>query len=229
MGVGQLKTLVSNHTEKVLPELFAISPEFAGILAVPLDTEQTDLAIWLRKEQLREVRWAGAPDQNVRQKSNGRNYLEPRSSFEAWVQAMRGVSRDWGNHEIQLAKSSGMQLSILLLSWYSIQSHATKSIFLSSVSQQLRTPLTVILGYAELLEKSLEVMPAKVAGNCSEYCRIISRSGENLLTMVNEILDLTRIEAGAMDIDLVQVELPRLLQEVIAELLPAAQRECWNC
>ena len=89
------------------------------------------------------------------------------------------------------------------------EANRLKSEFLANMSHELRTPLNGILGYAELLELELDD-PAQ-----REYAHTIRASGEHLLTLVTDVLDLAKIEAGRMDFNLAAVDLPSLLAEVV--------------
>lgn len=82
-----------------------------------------------------------------------------------------------------------------------------KSAFLATVSHELRTPLNGILGFADLLKTELE------EPDHHEYATIIHQSGQHLLNLVSEILDLTKIEAGEMTFSSVALPLPSFLEE----------------
>ena len=70
-----------------------------------------------------------------------------------------------------------------------------KSDFLANMSHELRTPLTAIIGFAELIqEKALGDLTAKQ----EQYIRIVTDSGRHLLPVINEILDLAKVESGTM-------------------------------
>jgi PAS domain S-box-containing protein len=88
-----------------------------------------------------------------------------------------------------------------------------KSEFLANMSHELRTPLNGILGYTQILnhDKNLTVKQ-------KEGIRIIHRSGEHLLTLINDILDLSKIEAGQLEISPIDFGLPIFLQD-IADLM----------
>ena len=67
----------------------------------------------------------------------------------------------------------------------------TKSEFLANMSHELRTPLNAILGFAQIMRRSSQIKPEQ-----QENLSIITRSGEHLLTLINQVLDLSKIEAG---------------------------------
>lgn len=93
-----------------------------------------------------------------------------------------------------------------------------KSIFLANMSHELRTPLNAILGFSQLLlrDRSLTSKQQKTLGT-------INRSGEHLLGLINDVLDMAKIEAGRTVLQLETVDLPHLLQTVQDMLLVKAQ------
>ncbi len=84
-----------------------------------------------------------------------------------------------------------------------------KSLFLASVNHELRTPLTSILGFSELLRRSKNLNETE-----KEDLAVIYRSGNHLLDLVNNVLDLSKVEAGAMSLELEITHLPTLLNTV---------------
>jgi len=96
----------------------------------------------------------------------------------------------------------------------------TKSKFLSAMSHELRTPLNSILGFGQLLELS-DDLDADQKENVSE---IIS-SGKHLLTLINEVLDLSLIESGRPNIILERVNVPRVIEESIAMVRTLATQQ----
>ena len=88
------------------------------------------------------------------------------------------------------------------------QANRAKSEFLSTVSHELRTPLNGILGFAELLEAEAS-NPEQ-----AEYANTIHESGKHLLALVNDLLDLSKIEAGRMELNMTDVALTPIIEEL---------------
>lgn len=93
-----------------------------------------------------------------------------------------------------------------------------KSVFLANMSHELRTPLNAILGFTQLMTRSAE-LPASQ----QEELAIISRSGEHLLKLINDILDIAKIEAGRITVERQVFDLHRLLQEVFEMFIGRAE------
>lgn len=84
-----------------------------------------------------------------------------------------------------------------------------KSTFLANMSHELRTPLNGILGYAQILKQSPDLTPKQTEG-----VNVILRSGEHLLSLINDILDLSKVEAGRMELHPVDFSLKDLLENL---------------
>jgi signal transduction histidine kinase/DNA-binding NarL/FixJ family response regulator len=85
-----------------------------------------------------------------------------------------------------------------------------KSVFISQMSHELRTPLNGILGFTQLLKRDGATPPHRL----TEGLEVIERSGEHLLKLVNELLDLAKIEAGKLELSLAPADIPELLEHV---------------
>jgi signal transduction histidine kinase len=96
-----------------------------------------------------------------------------------------------------------------------------KSEFLANMSHELRTPLNSIIGFSEALdERYFGELNAKQA----EYVNDINGSGKHLLSLINDILDLSKIEAGRMELDLAEFDVPSALNNSITLVKERAQR-----
>ncbi|MCX7970574.1 MAG: ATP-binding protein [Negativicutes bacterium] len=84
-----------------------------------------------------------------------------------------------------------------------------KSRFLANMSHEIRTPMNAILGYTQLLQRS-----EGLNDEMHEYLDIISRSGEHLLALIDDVIDLSKIEAGKVEIDLAPFDLHGLIRDI---------------
>jgi two-component system, sporulation sensor kinase E len=96
----------------------------------------------------------------------------------------------------------------------------TKSEFLTNMSHELKTPLNSIIGFSDLLKEG-------IAGSLNEkqsrYVQFISSSGKNLLEIINDILDLSKAEAGDEDLNIEEFSINESLNKVISIILPQTQ------
>jgi PAS domain S-box-containing protein len=95
-----------------------------------------------------------------------------------------------------------------------------KSVFLANMSHELRTPLNAILGFSSMLGGEAATTPAQ-----KEKLAVINRSGEHLLSMINDILDLSKIEAGRIELEENPFDLVALLQEISAMIQSRAEEK----
>jgi signal transduction histidine kinase len=95
------------------------------------------------------------------------------------------------------------------------EANRLKTEFVSMVSHELRTPLTSIQGYAELLLED-----ERIAGEERESLTIVRKNADRLLGLINDLLDLSRIEAGRVDLHRTSLDLARLISEVARSLRP---------
>ncbi|WP_404366452.1 7TM diverse intracellular signaling domain-containing protein [Marinobacter sp.] len=99
-------------------------------------------------------------------------------------------------------------------------SAAAKSQFLANMSHEIRTPLTAIIGYGETL-----LDPELTREEKRSSAETVVRSGRHLLDLVNDILDHSKIDANRLDVDIVSVNLPELLDEIRAFFQPRAREK----
>src|SRR5262249_52128683 len=96
-----------------------------------------------------------------------------------------------------------------------------KSEFLANMSHELRTPLNAIIGFSEVLS---ERMFGELNEKQEEYSKDIHASGQHLLSLINDILDLSKIEAGRMELELTDFHLPTALDSAMTLVRERAGR-----
>jgi signal transduction histidine kinase/DNA-binding NarL/FixJ family response regulator len=96
-----------------------------------------------------------------------------------------------------------------------------KSAFLANMSHELRTPLNAIIGYSEMLEE--EAQGSGEAENIRDLQKI-QAAGKHLLSLINDVLDLSKIEAGKMTVHLETFEVSPMIEEMLTTLQPAIEK-----
>ncbi|MGM0633628.1 MAG: response regulator [Pseudomonadota bacterium] len=98
------------------------------------------------------------------------------------------------------------------------RANAAKSDFLSSMSHELRTPMNVILGFAQLLEYD-----DTLTADQRDSTREIASAGQHLLELINDVLDLAKVESGNLSVSLEKVEIRPLIGECLLQMAPIAE------
>lgn len=184
--------------------------------------------LWFRAEQTYNVNWGGNPNDSVRIGDDGIVSLTPRASFQLWQEEVRGRSLPWTMLEIEAARELRHSLMLAALEFSQDElikaaakasaANQAKSEFLANMSHEIRTPMNAILGFTQLLEQT----------DLNEEQRLflssISKGGDSLLDIINDILDLSKMEAGEMqlnreefDVRLLIQDLARLFQQQVLE------------
>ncbi len=224
--------LVNDITQEPLLEVVQSrfqDTHIRSLLVMPLrygDVPLGCLTIF-RNEIDTDVSWAGRFDPDERHQC-------VRSSFEVWRELKRGQIRPWTTNEIELLRSIGTHLTMAVMQHRLYQcereqrilvemrnselnvartsaeaASRLKSDFLSSTSHELRTPLASTLNYLELLRSGLYDNPEEL----QEYINIAYQSAKNLVDIINDILDIAKIEAGRMSVQFETVDLRKMLQQ----------------
>jgi signal transduction histidine kinase/DNA-binding NarL/FixJ family response regulator len=89
--------------------------------------------------------------------------------------------------------------------------NATKSNFLANMSHEIRTPITAIVGYADLMLEAGQTVSDRF-----DSLQIIRRNARHLLDLINDILDISKIEAGRMSVESIPCELPQIVGEIVS-------------
>ncbi len=199
----------------LLPETHCDPDWVAGALWVPLSETREDYLLWLRREQLLKICWAGHHEKLLAASGDGRPpRLTPRASFETWIEEVRGRCLSWSvaqieaaeylarslrNHQEQRIRERSRQLMV---------ASAAKSQFLAQMSHEIRTPMNAILGFAKLLEDE------PLTADQQEMVHRINAAGRSLLSIINDILDFSKIEAGQLSLDRQPFNLAELLGHI---------------
>ena len=216
-------------------EIKSLIPAFSkqklhSMLSLPIEYRRKILGYLslFRKEIETEKLWAGYCDSSDDRQSR------PRQSFEEWREITRGNAKKWTQEELKLAESMATNLATSLMQdrlyhhekkqrqlveirnqeldkarAIAEQANSLKSNFLSSTSHELRTPLASTLNYLNLLKQGFYDKEAELR----EYIEAACISTENLVDIINDVLDISKIESGRMSVEIKPFKLKPLLEE----------------
>jgi two-component system cell cycle sensor histidine kinase PleC len=106
------------------------------------------------------------------------------------------------------------------------EANQAKSKFMANMSHELRTPLNAIIGFSEIMESGM--FGSLGSSKYHEYCRDIHRSGLYLLDVINDVLDMSKIEAGRLKLDLEEIELAPELADAVRVITARAEEKRLN-
>ena len=139
--------------------------------------------------------------------------------------ALRGANEELkartGELEKEIQYRKETQEELLKAKHAAEEASRAKSTFLANMSHELRTPLNAIIGYSEMLEE--ETRESGKSESVQDL-RKIQSAGKHLLSLINDVLDLSKIEAGKMGLHLENFEVSPLIAEMISTLQPAAAK-----
>ena len=136
--------------------------------------------------------------------------LNADGSIREWVGIHTDTTdRRRGEEELREAKAAAEE------------ANKAKSQFLASMSHELRTPLNAIIGYSEMLQE--EVIELGASDFVPDLEKI-QKAGRHLLSLINDVLDLSKIEAGRMDLIVEEFDLSEMIYEVVDAVKPLVQR-----
>jgi len=104
-------------------------------------------------------------------------------------------------------------------------SEKSKAIFVAKVSHEFRTPLSMIIGLSGLILSDQDIYGSKLPAELVEDVTIINRNCEHLAKLVNDVLDLTRSEAGQLTINRDWTDIPPEIEEVVSEISPLIEKK----
>jgi len=134
-----------------------------------------------------------------------------------WVDVItRGIWNESGEYTIlgisrNITRRKQMETELIQAKNTAEAANRSKSAFLANMSHELRTPLNSILGYSQILNRDDTLVP-----RYHEYATFIEHSGRHLLAMINDILDLAKVEAGKLEVHPRPMHLPSLMNDVQA-------------
>ncbi len=142
--------------------------------------------------------------------SNAIIYLQQCDRYRSWTIAEMELIKELAEHIGTAIAHAKLYKELELASMQAEEANRLKSDFLANTSHELRTPLNGIIGFLKLLLEGMADNPEEQR----EFIQEAYKSSIHLLNLINDILDIAKIEAGKMELELTEIELNDLLQDV---------------
>ncbi len=213
------ETMFSTHDARMhfkgIPVLENLT---GGILAVPISLKSQDYAIWFRRAMVEEVDWAGNPEKPLELTTGGYR-LTPRSSFALWKQHVEHRAVPWSVDDMETARSiAAMLLESEKMS--AQQANLAKSEFLATMSHEIRTPMNAVMGLSHILAESRPLTDRQ-----RECIKTLQFSADGLLALINDLLDISKIESRSLELEAIPFSLLALLEEIVGMMLVRAREK----
>jgi signal transduction histidine kinase/DNA-binding response OmpR family regulator len=197
-----------------IADLFRPGMSLREILEMAVARQLIDLAGHTPQEWIAE---------RMRQHAAPYSVVEYTYQGDLWVRISERKTQDGGTVAVytDITELKRRQMELEQAREQAEQASRTKSQFLASMSHELRTPLNAIIGYSEILQEDVADLGRD---NLVSDLKKIEGAGRHLLGLINDILDLSKVEAGRMDVFIEDVEIVPLLEEVRAIIVPLADK-----
>lgn len=193
---------------------FSLMPEAEAAIA---KARFSNIADQRKSFRLWEHRYQHQDGRLIYMETNGSPILDADGNLKGY----RGIDRDISErkrvenelrlYKDQLEETVQQRTSELLLARDAAEAaNKAKSVFLANMSHELRTPLNAILGYSSLLRCDSQMTPPQ-----RDKLGIINRSGERLLNLINDVLDVAKIESGRLQLDTAIFDFSGMLSNVV--------------
>jgi adenylate cyclase len=203
------RELFASHSDVMMP-----GTSFETILRTATERGLIKDAEGRREAWIEErlARHHAAGEMHIQRRSDGRwIQVSERKTANGGVVAIYADITELKQHEAELAAARDA----------ADEANRTKSSFLANMSHELRTPLNAIIGLTDMMVGNAARFGTEKA---LEPLRRVHRAGTHLLGLINQVLDLSKIEAGKLELNLESVSIPPMVEEVIGTARPLAEQ-----
>jgi light-regulated signal transduction histidine kinase (bacteriophytochrome) len=196
----------------------------SGILTISLPGTPVRRVIWFRPEVLKRVDWGGDPHKPVQIDPRMRIY--PRRSFELWKQEVRFHSAAWTGPDLDAVvnfRRDALEIDLERQVAREQRAVRARDDLVAVVSHDLRSPLGVIQIQAAILLQAVSAERADVSRRIQTSVEHIQRAVRNMNTLIRDLLDLAKLEAGRFLLQCAQYPVDELIEESLLILRPLAE------
>jgi signal transduction histidine kinase/CheY-like chemotaxis protein/HAMP domain-containing protein len=206
---NRYKTLFASHIDVMEPGTTFEAIVRTAVQRGLVEDAKADRETWLAE---RIAQHKGASSTHIQHRSDGRwIQISERKTSDGGVVATYADITEMKQREAELAAARDA----------ADDANRTKSNFLANMSHELRTPLNAIIGYSEILQEDAADKGDKAP---IDDLQKIESAGRHLLGLINNILDLSKIEAGKMDVFIEPIDIDALVKEVVSIVRPLADK-----
>jgi light-regulated signal transduction histidine kinase (bacteriophytochrome) len=202
----------------------AIADVASGILTFAVPGEPRRRIIWFRPEVLKNINWGGDPRKPVETDRSMR--ISPRRSFELWKQEVRSHSTLWADPDLEAAENLRRDAVEIDLERQVVREQRAvraRDDLVAVVSHDLRNPLGVIQMQAAVLLQTVGSGSEEFSRRIQTSVDHIQRAVRRMNTLIRDLLDLAKLEAGRFSLQCTQCQINELVEESLLTLRPLAE------
>jgi chemotaxis family two-component system sensor kinase Cph1 len=226
-GRPQEAVLSTRALQRMFPPAEQFREVGSGLLALCLPKPVPEYVLWFRPEVVRTVTWGGNPEKPVEAGGDAPR-LHPRRSFAAWKEEVHGTSRPWTQAELDGVadlRRHALEMDLVRQVVREQDAVQARDDLVAVVSHDLKNPLGVIQLHAGLIMRALPLGDEGPWRRVQTYTERLQRSAERMTTLIRDLLDLSKIEAGRFTIEPRPEEAAELLEESVEALRPLAEQK----
>ncbi|MEO5697102.1 MAG: ATP-binding protein [Burkholderiaceae bacterium] len=178
--------------------------DVSGVIAIALPSAAQRCVIWFRPEQAHPVNWGGNPDKaGSVDDAAGTPRMHPRRSFELWKEVVQGRSARWDPAELHAARTLRRYAVEVDLDRQIAKERAAvqaRDELVAVLSHDLRTPMSVVVMQAAMIQRRVLDDPSQTMQRFRVAAATIQRAGGRMNALLNDLLDLSKIEAGRFSV-----------------------------
>ncbi|MEQ8967361.1 MAG: CHASE domain-containing protein [Azospirillaceae bacterium] len=206
----------------------------ARAISGAVDGDRIDLDLWYRSIHADDR--AAYEQAERRRKAEGRDFTleyrlhHPETGELRWIRETAWLVADtesgrtfFDSYIIDVTEERRLQEQLRQAKTQAEEANRAKSEFLANMSHEIRTPLNAILGFSEAMK--LGIFGSLGNDRYGEYAEHIYASAEHLLSLINDLLDLSKVEAGKLELDAEPIDLTDAIAEALRLVAPRAQAE----
>jgi chemotaxis family two-component system sensor kinase Cph1 len=191
----------------------------SGLLTFTLPGKGGRRLLWFRPEIVQTIRWGGDPHKGVEDDASGA--LRPRRSFELWKEQVSSTSLLWAKGELETAtelRRRAVEIDLERQVELGEQAVRARDDLVAVVSHDLKTPLSVIQMQTSVLLRGVGSEEGESSRRLRAASERIQRAVDRMNTLIHDLLDLSKIEAGRFAVQVIELEVRAMVEDALVLL-----------